>query len=466
MKIESDKNMNKKRLIKLLILIIMIFVSNGLILKYCNLVNNDVTFSYKIVSDKQDVYQVFYGTDVEINEEKSQKVNYNEVGKEEELKFIIPKNTKQIRLDFGSQPSEIKILDMKLNSFGKSTKVNIDNIIYSENKNQIESYQKQNTNLILKTNGGDPYIYMNLDQSVISALENNFKIINTVLKIIICVVADLVILIFLKKSKSVLSLASEIKNNRTLIWNLSKNDFKTKYAGSYLGIVWAFVQPIVTILVYWFVFEFGLKAGSPIVDVPFVVWFISGMIPWFFFQEALLNATNCMLEYSYLVKKVVFKISILPIVKIISALFVHLVFITFLFFVAGIYGFYPTQYSIQIIYYSFCTFCLTLALSYATSAMIIFFKDLGQIINIFLQIGMWMTPIMWSYTIVPKKLQWIVKLNPMYYVVEGYRDTFINHVWFFQRYFQTVYFWIITLVLFVIGTVIFKKLKPHFADVL
>jgi teichoic acid transport system permease protein len=60
----------------------------------------------------------------------------------------------------------------------------------------------------------------------------------------------------------------------------------------------------------------------------------------------------------------------------------------------------------------------------------------------------------------------MVKLNPMYYIVEGYRDTFINKVWFFQRYFQTVYFWTITLVLFVIGAVIFKKLKPHFADVL
>ena len=258
----------------------------------------------------------------------------------------------------------------------------------------------------------------------------------------------------------------EINNNRTLIWNLSKNDFRTKYAGSYLGIVWAFVQPIVTILVYWFVFEFGLKSGSPIKDVPFILWFMTGLVPWFFFQESVTNATNCMLEYSYLVKKVLFKISILPIVKIISALFVHLVFIGFLFIVGSIYGFYPSVYTIQLAYYSFCTFFLVLAISYATSAIIIFFKDLGQIINIFLQIGMWMTPIMWSYTIMPKQLQWIVKLNPMYYIVEGYRDAVINNVWFFERYFQTAYFWIIALSLFVVGAIIFKKLKPHFADVL
>lgn len=458
--------MRKKRIVKLLLLVLMVFVFNGLILKYCNLVNNNITLSYNVTADKQNVFQVFYGTDISISEENSQKVSYDNLGKEEKLKFVLPKDTNQIRLDLGNQSAKIEISDIKLESFGKSAQVNFDSILNSENKNQIEDCKKENGSIILKTNGNDPYVYINLDENSIKSLNGNFETINLWLKIFLCFLVDISLFILIKKSKSLLSLALEVKSNRTLIWNLSKNDFKTKYAGSYLGITWAFVQPIVTILVYWFVFEFGLKASSPMANVPFVVWFVSGMIPWFFFQEALLNATNCMMEYSYLVKKVVFKISILPIVKIISALFVHLVFIGFLFIVAGIYGFYPSEYSIQLIYYSFCTFCLTLALSYATSAMIIFFKDLGQLINIFLQVGMWMTPIMWSYTIVPERLQWIVKLNPMYYIVEGYRDTFINDVWFFQRYFQTVYFWVFTVALFIIGSVIFKKLKPHFADVL
>lgn len=458
--------MSKKRIFKLTLLLAMVFIFNGLIIKYCNLVNDNITLAYNVTSNKEDIYQVFYGTEAGISEEKSQKVSYENSGKEEELKFTIPRDTKQIRLDLGTQSTSIVISDVKFKSFGKSFDVNFESIINSENKNEIQDLVKQNDSIIVNTNGSDPYIYVNLNENSISSLNEYFNAINLGLKILICVIIDLVLFIIFKKAKSLLSLSLEIKNNRSLIWNLSKNDFKTKYSGSYLGITWAFVQPIVTILVYWFVFEFGLKAGSPIHDVPFVVWFVSGLVPWFFFQEALLNATNCMMEYSYLVKKVVFKISILPIVKIISALFVHLVFLGFLFIVAGIYGFYPSQYSIQLIYYSFCIFCLTLAISYATSAMIIFFKDLGQLINIFLQVGMWMTPIMWSYTIVPERFQWIVKLNPMYYIVEGYRDTFINKVWFFQRYFQIVYFWIITLVLFVIGAVIFKKLKPHFADVL
>lgn len=458
--------MNKKRFIKILLFIILIVVCNLSILKYCNLDNKDVTLSYKVISDKQDIYQLFYGTDFQWSEEQSQKLAYENVGKEQELKYSIPKDTNEVRFDLGNQPADIQIYDIKISNFGKSVTIDVEDLVNSNDLNEIEKVYTNQDKLTIKTNGNDPYVHISIDSDKIALLNKNFENINLILKIFICIICDSVLFILGRKFNNIESLIYEIKNNKSLIWNLSKNDFKTKYAGSYLGITWAFVQPIVTILVYWFVFEFGLKAGSPTKGVPFVVWFVSGMVPWFFFQEALLNATNCMLEYSYLVKKVVFKISILPIVKIISALFIHLVFIGFLFFVAAIYGFYPSQYSIQIIYYSFCTFCLTLAISYATSSMIIFFRDLGQLINIFLQIGMWMTPIMWSYTIVPENLQWLVKLNPMYYIVEGYRDTFINNVWFFERYFQTVYFWSITLILFVIGIVIFKKLKPHFADVL
>ncbi|NFR85881.1 MULTISPECIES: ABC transporter permease [unclassified Clostridium] len=458
--------MNKRKYIKYVILIFLVVISNIVVFNYCNLDNKNITLSYKIISDKQDIYQVFYGNDTVWNEEQSQKVNYTNINKEETIKYTIPKDTKELRLDLGNQPSNVKICDIKLSSKGKSVEIDSTQLSDKNNQNQITQLKEESSYFDIKTEGNDPYIVYKLDSNLVSSFNEHINILNNILKLVICIAMDILVLLFMKKSKSILGLFKELKNNKTLIWNLSKNDFKTKYAGSYLGITWAFVQPIVTILVYWFVFEFGLKAGSPIKDVPFILWFMVGLVPWFFFQEALLNATNCMLEYSYLVKKVVFKISILPIVKIISALFIHLVFIGFLFLVGAIYGFYPTQYTIQLIYYSFCTFFMVLAISYATSAIVIFFKDLGQIINIFLQVGMWMTPIMWSYTIVPGKYQWIVKLNPMYYIVEGYRDTFINHVWFFERYFQTAYFWIIALGLFLLGAVIFKKLKPHFADVL
>ena len=124
-----------------------------------------------------------------------------------------------------------------------------------------------------------------------------------------------------------MNIIRELLANRRLIWKLSKNDFKTKYAGSYFGIIWAFVQPIVTILIYIFVFQFGFRAQPIATDIPYALWLVAGIVPWFFFSEALVNATNCLLEYSYLVKKVVFKISILPIVKVSSSMFEHVFFV-------------------------------------------------------------------------------------------------------------------------------------------
>lgn len=274
----------------------------------------------------------------------------------------------------------------------------------------------------------------------------------------------------ISKLKALFMLPIEVYSNRRLIFKLAKNDFKTRYTGSYLGIIWAFIQPVVTIVTYWLVFEKGLKAGAAIstsgISVPFVLWLTAGLVPWFFFSEALNNGTNALMEYNYLVKKVVFKISILPIIKIISALFVHLFFMFFTLLLFTCYGYYPDLYSLQLIYYSLCVFVLVLAICYSTCAIVIFFRDLAQIISIILQIGMWATPIMWQLNIVDEKFRFIFKLNPMYYIVQGYREALIDKIWFWQQWKLSIYFWIFVLVVFLIGTVIFKRLKVHFADVL
>lgn len=264
----------------------------------------------------------------------------------------------------------------------------------------------------------------------------------------------------------------EIWNNRKLIFKLAKNDFKTRYAGSYLGIVWAFVQPIITIIVYWFVFEYGLSAGAQLsrngIEIPFVLWLSAGLVPWFFFSEALSSATNALIEYNYLVKKVVFKIEALPVVKVLSSSFVHVFFVLFVLILYSCYGYFPDVYTVQVFYYSFCMFMMVLAISYTTCAVVVFFRDLSHIIGIFLQVGVWATPIMWNFSIIHNPvLEFIFKLNPMFYIVQGYREALIEKTWFWQSALgQTAYFWILTIVLFAFGKMMFNRLKPHFADVL
>jgi teichoic acid transport system permease protein len=223
---------------------------------------------------------------------------------------------------------------------------------------------------------------------------------------------------------------------------------------------------------YWFVFEkiFGLKseiAGRGL-DVPYVIFLMAGLVPWFYFTEGLSNGTTSLLEYTYLVKKVVFKISILPLIKIIAATFTHMFFCLLLVGAGWIAGFTPSVYTLQIFYYMFCEFMLMLAISFATSAIQVFFRDLMQIINIGLQLGQWATPILWNLdAVVPDwRMQWIIKLNPMTYIVGGYRSCIYEERWFFEHFYSSTYFWIVVVGLFCIGSLIFKRSKIHFADVL
>ncbi|MFA9463369.1 MAG: ABC transporter permease [Velocimicrobium sp.] len=251
-----------------------------------------------------------------------------------------------------------------------------------------------------------------------------------------------------------------------LILALAKDDFKIKFAGSYFGVLWGFVQPLITILLYWFVFEVGFKSGARPNGIPYILWLIAGIVPWFFFSEAWASATNCFYEYNFLVKKVVFPIWILPTVKITSSLFVHLFFIDILFICFAGYGYYLTIFNVQIIYYLICTIVVVYVFSLITSSIAVFLKDMNQIIGIFIQIFFWAIPIVWAPENFSGLVLRILKLNPIYYIVDGYRDSMINKIWFWQKPIYTCYFWIVVVLMFIIGKFIYKRLKGHFADVL
>lgn len=286
-------------------------------------------------------------------------------------------------------------------------------------------------------------------------------------KIIACVIIVIAIVVFSVLYDKITVLPVELFQSRHLIWKLARNDFKKRYAGSYLGAVWAMVQPVVTVAMYYVVFDVIMGTGNAMVpDKPYVLFLTAGLVPWFYFNEALNNGTNALLEYNYLVKKVVFKISVLPIIKIIAATFIHVFFVLVMLVIAAIYGYYPSIYMIQLLYYSFCLFVFVLGLCYSTCAIMVFFKDIGQIISILLQIGMWATPILWDVNTLSPTVQMIVKINPLVYIVNGYRTAIFEKTWFWQDFYSTMYFWIVTVVVFGVGALVFKRLKVHFSDVL
>ena len=251
-----------------------------------------------------------------------------------------------------------------------------------------------------------------------------------------------------------------------MVGALARNDFRVRFAGSYFGIIWAFVQPMATILLFWFVFQVGFRARPTDTGIPYVLWLASGLTPWFFFAEAWTTVTAAFTEYSYLVKKVVFRVELLPLVKMFSALLFHIAFLLVLLVLNFSLGQPLRWHLLQLPYYGFCLFSLGLAIGTLTASILPFFRDLGQLLNIVLQFGMWLTPIMWPIAMVPAQYRWIFKLNPVGYVVEGYRDSLFGLNWVWQHGPTTAGFWAITLAISVLASRVHKRLRPHFPDVL
>lgn len=262
-----------------------------------------------------------------------------------------------------------------------------------------------------------------------------------------------------------LAFVQDLFHQRALLWSLTKKDLRQRYLGSVLGILWAFIQPTISVLIFWFVFQVGFKS-MPVDGFPFVLWLCCGMFPWFFFTDAWSGATNAIVSNSFLVKKVVFRVSLLPIIQIMSALVINLFFVGVLFLMFGLYGYLPSIYNAQVVYYLFALICLVFGLSLITSSLMVFLKDVGQFVSMLIQFGFWATPIFWNLQMIPYWLHWIFKLNPVYYIVEGYRASFIYHLWFWQLGYVNLSFWLETGAIILFGAYLFKKLRPHFADVL
>lgn len=260
-----------------------------------------------------------------------------------------------------------------------------------------------------------------------------------------------------------IGLMSDNLRSKGLILSLARSDFRTRYVGSYYGLVWEVLQPLSLIFLFWFVFEFALGIKT-IEGVPFVLWFIIGLIPWFFFSDAWSNATNALTQYSFLVKKMVFKVEILPTVKMLSSLMTSAIFHFILVVFLVIYGEGARLSSLAVLYYLFCTIVLVWGLGTLTSAIVIFFKDMRQLLTIILQFGIYLTPILWSQNAIPEEFHWFITINPMAYVVNGYRSAILGELTFDPL--TTGLFWAIAIGTVIVGSIVFQKLRPHLADVL
>jgi lipopolysaccharide transport system permease protein/teichoic acid transport system permease protein len=253
--------------------------------------------------------------------------------------------------------------------------------------------------------------------------------------------------------------------HRSMILALAIRELQSRYIGTLGGMFWALAHPLAIVVVFYFVFAVGFRAQAP-VNTPFILWFVCGLVPWFFFSEVLPAITNSITGNAHLVKKTVFPTEVLPLVHVIAALIPHGIFLLVLGAMMLLYQVPLAPERLLFIYFLLCTCLLLLGLGWLLAALQVFYRDIGQALTIGLNLWFWSTPIVWSLEIMPAPIaQWMV-YNPMYYIVQGYRGTLIFPTVTWPPLDQTLVFWAVTLTLLFLGAFVFQRLKPEFADVL
>lgn len=250
-----------------------------------------------------------------------------------------------------------------------------------------------------------------------------------------------------------------------LTMKLAVRDLQTSYVQSMFGLLWVVLEPLIMIGILLFIFGSGVKKGfaAPEVFLPYV---FLGIIVYYFFSDALRQGSRVNSKYKFLVKKTTFKLEVLPLVSITSAFFIHVIFLLLVFILISYLGNSPSIYWLQLfLYYIPAIFIHVYALTLFLSALEPFFKDITKIIPIFVRLQFWLTPIFWDVARVPEKYNVFLKLNTLYYLVKGYRESLVGKTPFYVDIEGTIYFWSITFSFLFLGLYCFKKLRPQFAEV-
>lgn len=257
-----------------------------------------------------------------------------------------------------------------------------------------------------------------------------------------------------------------IINNRKLIWQLGRNDFKNRFASTSLGSIWGFLQPFVFMFTYVIVFEKILKTNSG-GDVPYTVWFLPGMAIWQWLNDSIMSASTSIRNYSYLVKKVVFPVDTIPMISIVASSFVGLFLVIVAVVVCMFFGYMPNV--LKLIYVLVATYAFVIAFSRFTSAVTTIVPDFSNLLGIAMQLFFWFTPIIWNLSMLSNHsaVLNLIKCTPFTYLITAFREVFIQESIISENNFIfSIVFWFITIIMFVWGNSVFKRNKKDFADVL
>ena len=251
---------------------------------------------------------------------------------------------------------------------------------------------------------------------------------------------------------------------RHLIWSFALRDLKGRFVGSLGGVLWAVVHPLVLLISYNFIFGRIFRARVPDgLEVGFPIYLFAGILPWLYFQDTLLRSSSCILDNANLVRKTVFPTEVLPVSLALSNLIMHLMTLLVLLLILASSGqLFWTALLVPL--YLVLMLLLLLGMSWFAAALQVFLRDTAQVLTVALILWFWFTPIFYEREQLPDWLRPWMSLNPMTYVVEGYRDLLLRGQ--IPHWESVARLAICAVFAFVIGGAFFRSTKREFVDVL
>lgn len=255
-----------------------------------------------------------------------------------------------------------------------------------------------------------------------------------------------------------MQLINNLYNYRELLKSNVKKEIRGKYKGSILGILWSFVNPLLMVLVYAIVFPYIMRVKTD----NYLVYLITAIIPWNYFTTVINQGMITVRMNAGIIKKVYFPREILPISVVTSGLvnfFISCIIILIFCIFSGI----GLSFHLLLLpFIALIQFFLTLGIVFALSAINIYIKDTEYIIQFFLNMLFYATPILYPATMFPKAIRWVLYINPMSQLIDAYRNIFLYHE--MPNGLGIVYIIIVTTIIFGIGLAIFRKLEKGFAE--
>lgn len=250
----------------------------------------------------------------------------------------------------------------------------------------------------------------------------------------------------------------EIYNYRELLKTNIKKEIRGKYKGSWLGVLWTFLNPLLMLAVYAFVFPYILRVN---VD-NYTIFMIVALIPWNFFTTAIQSGTGSVVANGNILKKVYFPREIIPISittsQLVNFLITCIIMAIFIIF-SGV------GFSVHVLLFPLLVliqYILILGLTFILSALTVFVRDIDHFVSVILMLGFYATPIVYQGEMLPKKFQIFLKLNPMAQLVEAYRSILYYHK--MPDMTMLVIWGLGSVALLVVGYLIFKRLEKSFVE--